>query len=299
MYTKLCLFAALVSASPLSAQSDDVLRPFFEGKTVVVKIDMPATQRGVNVHPAAATPIDFSDVADNIKESGVGLHQGEPVMVTKVHVKGDHIEFQLGGGGFGTFGDLSSLPSSSVASYEGKSEREKDVEHALKYTWDRWRRDELQDELDELRRRRYRGNAWASSVNEDARQDAREEERRRRAQSGSRFNIRYENGFPAGALTPEGIMSSLSDYVEFDSGSQTEDRDATPSAPMAGAVTSLSKGMTVAQVERVLGPAAAVTSDSQGSLELVAREYSSEGEHVSASFVSGVLVDYSVTPEEK
>ncbi|MFN5581990.1 hypothetical protein [Gemmatimonas sp.] len=43
---------------------------------------------------------------DRIKEFGTALDVGQQVMVTKVVVKGDsHIEFQLGGGGFGTLSD--------------------------------------------------------------------------------------------------------------------------------------------------------------------------------------------------
>ena len=47
---------AMLAASAASAQSDDALEQFFEGKTVVVKLDMPATQSGVDVYADARRP---------------------------------------------------------------------------------------------------------------------------------------------------------------------------------------------------------------------------------------------------
>ena len=47
-----------------------------------------------------------SEVAQRLKDNGTALKMGSQVMVTKVLVKrNSHIEFQLGGGGYGTFGD--------------------------------------------------------------------------------------------------------------------------------------------------------------------------------------------------
>ena len=90
---------------PALAQSDEQLRAHFEGKTVVVKIDMPGTESGVDVHPGRAQPIVFPDLAKRLKQYGTAVHPGDQVLVTKVKVKKDLIEFQLGGGGYGTFGD--------------------------------------------------------------------------------------------------------------------------------------------------------------------------------------------------
>ncbi len=95
----------LVTAAPVAAQGEEQLRDAFEGKTVVVKIDMPASSRGVNIRPQERRPMDAQEYARRIKEYGTSLKAGTPVMVTKIRVKKDLIEFQLGGGGYGTFGD--------------------------------------------------------------------------------------------------------------------------------------------------------------------------------------------------
>jgi hypothetical protein len=62
---------------------------------------------------------------DRIKEFGTALDVGQQVMVTKVVIKGDsHIEFQLGGGGFGTlFDDAGTQRVSSGTAGESARER--------------------------------------------------------------------------------------------------------------------------------------------------------------------------------
>jgi hypothetical protein len=99
---KLCLLSLLLLIpSVATPQNESALRQYFEGMTVVAKMDMPGTSDGVSVHPERSMPVDFRKVAQALKTYGIGLHSGESVMVTKVHLKKHHIEFQLGGGGFG------------------------------------------------------------------------------------------------------------------------------------------------------------------------------------------------------
>ena len=95
----------LVSALPAVAQSESELKQFFEGKSVLVKIDMPATQEGIDVFPDARRSMDMNQYSQRLKSYGVAIHNGESVMVTRVRVKDKLIEFQLAGGGYGTFGD--------------------------------------------------------------------------------------------------------------------------------------------------------------------------------------------------
>lgn len=45
------LLMGLLAQSPLHAQSEDALAKFFEGRTVAVKMDMPANKDGVDVFP--------------------------------------------------------------------------------------------------------------------------------------------------------------------------------------------------------------------------------------------------------
>jgi hypothetical protein len=291
------LSTSLAMTAPATAQDAGVLARAFEGTSVVLKMDMPATSDGVTVKPQSPSAVDFPAVARAIKANGIGVHRGESMMVTKVVIKDHHIEFQLGGGGFGTFTDLMSMASTPSLPYAYKSQREKDLENQLRYTYDSSDRQRIKNELNDLQRDRTRDNAVAASVNVQAQQTAKMNERVARAQSGSRFNITYTAGIPPGALTPAGLMEALSPYVDFGAGGTTVTPASAPAAAAPGSISALRKGLTVIQVEQILGPAAKVSQRTEGSMEVSVREYSTaDGQQVSTKFVGGVLVDYTITP---
>ena len=90
----------LLLASDLEAIQDErTLKRAFEGTMVTVRMDMPGTEDGVDVYPGTGTPLDYARYAQWLKTYGVAIRTGESVMVTKMKVKDDLIEFQLGGGG--------------------------------------------------------------------------------------------------------------------------------------------------------------------------------------------------------
>jgi hypothetical protein len=152
-------------------------------------------------------------VGTSIKDNGIGVHRGDTITVTKVVVKEHHIEFQLGGGGYGTFADALSTPTAPYVPSESKSRRQKDLEEDLKYTYDSRDRRELKDEIDRENRDHTRDNAVAAAVNAQAQAANQASVAEKRAHSGSRFNIRYDAGFPADALTPQGVRNALQQYV--------------------------------------------------------------------------------------
>jgi hypothetical protein len=203
-------------AVPLVARDRDrdhaFLRDFFEGRRVTVRIDMPATSDGVNVH-LGRRPINFDEYRNDLRRYGVALRAGESVMVTLVKVKDDLIEFQLGGGGYGTFFD--DTDTSANIPFIEKSERERTLERRLRDEDDRDRRRQMQRELDGLRDRRERENHRIRAERERLSEYKRDRLASRRLQAGSRFNLRYRNRVPSD-LRPEDIMAALAEYVDFD-----------------------------------------------------------------------------------
>jgi hypothetical protein len=118
-----------------------------------------------------------------------------------------------------------------------------------------------------------------------------------RLHSGSRFNIRYNEGVPVG-MGADGVMRALADYVDFPFAS--DQRMASTSlvtAPPASApsIVALQKGMTLADVERLLGRADKTTQRSEGSITVVTATFRRGDQIVSADFVEGVLVKYSIS----
>ena len=195
----------------LQAQSEAVLRQHFEGKTVTMKLAMPGTEDGVDIYPTAETPLDFPRYADRLKDNGTAIRSGESVMITKIKVKSKLIEFQLGGGGYGTTGDETS--SNVGVSSTPKTKREKNLEAELKRETDPNKQRDMREEIDKLRSDREREDARNRASVAEAQEQKKLNIRQRRLEGGSRFNIRYRDGVPASALTPESIKQALAEYV--------------------------------------------------------------------------------------
>lgn len=287
------------------AQNEAALRQAFEGKLVSVKMAMPGTSRGVEVYPQQQAPVNFRQVADRIKDFGTALKIGDQVMVTKVVVKKDsHIEFQLGGGGFGTFGDDAGSSWIS-ADTESETPREKALKDSIKTAPGPTRRKQLEKELANARTSRERENdrARAEAAQANAAREA--NLRVKREQGGSRFNIRYKDGIPPEGLTPEGVMAALANYVDFAAtGARAATAAVVPapttgttSATSGGGIAQLKKGLTVREVEALLGPADTAAEETQGTMTVMKRTYTADGMKVTASFVSGVLIDFAITPK--
>ena len=282
---------AAVVARGAGAQNEGALRAAFEGKTVTVRIDMPATSQGVDVFPLEQMPVDFREVAQRLKDNGTALRMGQQVMVTKVLVnKNSHIEFQLGGGGYGTFGDNTSTSVSHAS--QGETKAEKALRDSIKHAPGPTKRKQLEKELASLRGERERENARAEAEAKQAQSVIEANLRAKRAESGSRFNVRYRNGIPADALTPDGLMRALAQYVDFGAaGSAVSSAGDSRPAP-----TTIRKGLLLEEVEAILGPAATASETKEGTLTVLKRAYRKDGQKISASFVNGVLIDFTISP---
>jgi hypothetical protein len=290
-----CLLAS--TAVPAYAQSEAELRDFFEGKSVRVKIDMPASQEGIDVFPDARRAVDMGQYSARVKQYGVSLRNGDSVMVTRVRLKDKLIEFQLAGGGYGTFGDDTGT-SASVGSAP-KTQREKDLEKRVKDETNAARKKQLQRELDDLRTERAREDTRNRAVAETASEAKKARVAEARLHGGSRFNIRYQEGVPRG-LGPDGIMRALEEYVEFPFA--TDRRPVPASAPREefGAVAmpppagEVRKGMLLADVERVLGRPEKSSLRNEGGLKVTSNTYSRGDQVITAEFVEGVLIRYAI-----
>ena len=279
------LFA--LSAAPALAQSEAELRDFFEGKSVRVKIDMPGTQEGIDVYPDARRPVDMNQYSQRLKSYGVAVHNGDMVMVTRVRVKDKLIEFQLAGGGYGTFGDDTS--SSVYVPSVSKSQREKDLEREVRNERDAARKRRLQRELDDLRSEREREDARNRARATTASEVKRERIGEDRLHGGSRFNIRYQDGVPPG-LGADGVMRALDQYVDFTFAAPAPREQVRP--PFNS--SSIRKGMLLTDVETVLGRPDRTSQRNEGTLRVTTATYSSGDHVITADFVEGVLIKYAI-----
>lgn len=290
-------FAFHALAAPARAQDEAALRTYFEGRTVMVKVAMPATEAGIDVYPGIPQPIDYPELAKRMKKNGIAIQAGQPALVTKLKVKGNLIEFQLDGGGYGTAGDPTD-PTVSVQSMP-KTQREKDLEQAVKQETDPTLKRRLQGELDGLRSEREREDRRNRAIAATATERKREYIQERRLQGGSRFNLRYRDGVPGAALTVEAVKAALAEYVDFETPGAPRDgagpSEAPPPAePQAGPLA-LRKGMAVDEADRLLGAPASTSDRKEGTLAVNVRTYDSASGRVRAEFVEGVLVRFTIT----
>lgn len=283
------MFAAvLLAAAPaVSAQTEDALRSYFEGKSVRIKLEMPGTSQGVEVYPGTSQPVDFPQHASRLKKFGTAYRRGDEALITKVKLKDDHIEFQLGGGGYGTFGDDDS-PYVSF-SPAPKTEREKNLERDVNKTTDAEQKRKLREELDRLRKSREREDNRNRAEAAQAQQAKEANIRQRRIEGGSRFNIRYRGGLPASALTPESVMAALGEYLEFTPGAMGG------GTPAPGGFGDLRKGLTVEQVDAMLGRPEGISQRMEGTLSVSTSLYRTRDRRISAEFVEGVLIRFTIT----
>lgn len=286
---RLVVFASLLGVVPAAAQSEAALREYFEGRTVTLKLAMPGTESGVDVYPADPKPLDYPKYASRLKENGTAIRAGETAMITKVRVKSKHLEFQLDGGGYGTMSDETStdVPVGSTP----KTKREQNLEAELKRETDPVRRRQMKEELDDLRRDREREDARNRAEVADAKEQKAANLRQRRLEGGSRFNIRYRDRLPDEALTPDGLRAALAEYVTFAEPASAPVA-AEPSRPARGGPR---KGMLLREADEALGSPVKTAERAEGSLKVLTRTYATPDGQISAEFVEGVMIRYTMS----
>ncbi len=304
------LFVVFVSALCLCAESGQAaLQNYFVGRQVRLKIDMPGTAKGVDLRMDAGDPMDWKQYSSRLKESGPAIRSGDRSTITTIVVKKNLIEFQLDGGGFGTFWDDT---STTVTPYEvGKSNYEKQLERDIRDTTDPNRKRDLQRELDRERSRRRREQAADDRAAMIASQMKQQQVADKRMRGGSRFNLRWAGNIPSDQLTPDALMKLLDTYIDFGdlqgekpifspnatSTAQNAVRTNTPSNGVSHSpMTQLKRGMLIGEVSGLLGLGRQVSqSVSEEGLKTQIFEYLPDDYRVEVTYVDGVVVRYSIS----
>lgn len=292
-------------ATPALAQDENALRNAFMGRPVAIRVDMPASHKGVDLRFDKEPVFNLKENTDRIREHDASLLSGDVIPVTYIKVKGDLIEFHLGGGGFNWSTD-STTRSPTLSS---KTARESDLEKEIKAETDRDRRRRLERELDDLRRDRQNRDDRERRDVEDYNRRARERDLERAMRSGSRFNVRFKKNVPADALTREGLERYLDPFVDFSGRSGRKSAAPSNSSPSNSSSSSSSgsassrgsqnrdwrKGTPRRDMEDALGKARREKScpgDDSG-LDCRIATFEDGSDEIEATFVEGVLVRFS------
>lgn len=281
------LIGVAVAASRAEAQgpNEAEIKRAFEGRRVTLRIDMPGAADGVDIR--VDRPFDAQQYGERLRRFGTSIRSGETATITMIKVKKDLVEFQLDGGGYGTFSDDTSL-SVNMPDVP-KSNREKDLEAAVRRETDAAKKRELQRELDDVRNARERENRRIAVTRSLAEERKRAQVAERRLQGGSRFNVRFAGNVPA-TLSPDDIESALAEFVDFSAAPQ----GGVAAADAPGADGLPRKGMLRIDAERQFGRPVSVTERREGSLRVVTLVFSRGDSRITADFVEDVMIRYTV-----
>lgn len=286
-----------LAGSPALAQNETALRNALMGRQVAIRVDMPASHKGVDLRFDRAVPFDLKENGDRIREHDAALVAGDVIPVTYIKVKGDLIEFHLGGGGFNWFTDSTTRSASSSS----KTVRETDLEKEIRNETDRDRKRRLERELDDLRRDRQSRDDRERRDVDDYNRRARDRDLDRALKSGSRFNVRFKKNVPADALTLEGLERYLDPWVDFSGRGGRRATSSSSSSASSSSTKSASqnrdwrKGTPRREMEEALGKARREKScpgDDSG-LDCRIATFEDGGDEIEATFVEGVLVRFS------
>jgi len=300
------LFTVALSLSGFAEQGTGqlTLQSYFVGRQVTLQIDMPGTQQGVDLRMDRDDPMDWKQYSNRLKQFGPALRSGDKSTITTLVVKKNLIEFQLDGGGFGTFWDDD---TTTVTPYHvDKSNYEKQLERDIRDTTDPQRRRDLQRELDRVRSRREREQRSDDRAAQIASQLKAQQVADKRTRGGSRFNLRWTGSIPQDQLTPDAVVKMLEAYVDFgDMQSQKpiltpRAQNTTPNAPPAAgagstAITQIKRGMPIGDVSNLLGLGRQLSqSTSEEGLKTQIFEYLPTDYRVEVTYVDGIVVRYSI-----
>jgi hypothetical protein len=276
-----------VFATSVAAQDENAFKAYFEGRRITLRMDMPGSADGVDIQVDPPRSIDYKKYRENLKRYGIAINSGDSSRVTFVKVKGNLIEFQIGGGGFGTFGDDTST-SSNIRLLE-KSDREKTLEKRIKEETDKDRKRSLQRELDDLRDQRERENRILRAESERIEEAKRERIAEKRLQGGSRFNLRYSPKLPE-TLKPADVEKALVEYVDFRNGNDSQDN-----RPAAADLSTVRKGMLREEAERAFGKPVERSEKRKGGEMVTTLIFDLGDQRLTAAFVEDVLVRYTIS----
>jgi hypothetical protein len=296
--TRVVFFALAFCALPLNAQDSNALSNYFTGKEVVLKIDMPGSQQGVDLRFNNDNPMNWKEYSNRLKSNGVAIRKGDTARITGFVVKNDRIEFQLDGGGFGTFFDDSSTTVNPRS--VDKSDYEKQLQREIANTTDEDKRRRLQRDLDRERSRRQRQEADNQDAAMVASQIKSQKVADDRLRGGSRFNLRWSGSIPPDLKNPDAVMKLMADYVTFPAAEQAGPPPAamenTPVDSGVPATAQLKRGMKMGEVSNLFGPGKQMSqSTSADGLKTQVFEYTSGDRLVDVTYVEGLVVRYSIS----
>jgi hypothetical protein len=211
-----CLFM-LISAGVLFAQGSGAaeakLNQELQGKTVTVKLDMPATNKGIDVAAGRARSIDTDKYQKRLKTYGTAIPDGRSAVVTRISITGNKITLELDGGGAADV-DITALIGPRPEGTTVNSSTEARARMLVNAPNEGSDKDNNNSTLRYESAKRKREDLARVSAYYAKRDLAIEKIRQTALKQGSRFVIRVEKA-DASLVTADELKRLLADYVVF------------------------------------------------------------------------------------
>lgn len=215
-----CLLMAVCSVTALAQDSRDAaqakLTGALQGTRVSLKMDMPATDKGVVVDAGKAGAVDQEKYQKRLKTYGTAIQTGEATVITGVKLSGGEIVVEFAGGG-APDGDLGAsagtrpVPTaSSIRESRARSRMNTNGDPNKNLFDDQNVRSTVKYES----AKRQHEDSRAEAEYQARRQKAIERARELRLKMGSRLIIKFDRT-DAASVTPEELTKLLSAFVAF------------------------------------------------------------------------------------
>jgi hypothetical protein len=314
----------IIAAAPAHAQDQDGIRNAFLNRRVWLKVDLPGTQLGIDVYPQYQNPFP-NDYDSLLRQYPTAYHKGDAATVTKINFKKDHIEFQLDHGGFGQFGDNTDV---TPVNFQPMPQSNDEVELRRKIANDDTNvSDRVYDKelLDDLVAKRQDIDA-RNKVNAQAATDAKiRNVHDARVHGGSRLNITFSDRVP-GNLSVHDVELAVAPFVSFEDprngprpgggnngygqpappnvygqpsqpsyNEPARQPERAPAPAPAPSSNGLQKGMSMAEVHRVLGTPTSTSFKDTELGKATTELYLLGSQVITVTFLDGVLIKSEMT----
>lgn len=220
-----CLLMAVCSVTALAQDSRDAaqakLTGALQGARVSLKIDMPATEKGVVVAAGKTAAVDQEKYQKRLKTYGTAIRSGEASVITGVRVSRNEIVVEFAGGGApqidvtALVGESPAPLSSGITESRARSRMNMngDVNTNLRNPVpidDQNVRSTVKYES----AKRQREDSERAANYQARKKEALDKARAENLKKGSRITIKFDNRDTAN-LTPEDLTKLLAPYVSF------------------------------------------------------------------------------------
>jgi hypothetical protein len=214
----LACLAAIFSTSAFAQDSREIaqakLTQAFQGKSVSLKVDMPATDKGVDLTAGKAKSIAERSHEKRLKNYGTAIKNGETSVITGVGINGDEVVLELAGGGapdLDLVARIGPKPEGTTLTDNRESQARVQANSARALGSDQ---SNANSTLRYESSTRKRDDAAREAVYYTRRDNEIAKDRETRLKMGSRFVIKMDKARMA-SITPEELTKLLSAYVSF------------------------------------------------------------------------------------